>query len=285
MVRVAAFTTVLIDGEPHDPATATIPVADIGFIRGYGVFEVIRGIEGVCFRLQPHLDRLFRSAAMLGIDLPDNETIANWSRTAARGERESIVRILVSSGDDPFEGTARIIVTGEPAVSQPDSITLLPVAAPWHSDGADWELRGAKTLSYANNFGAIREAKLAGFSDALLIGRSGAMLEGPTFTVGWVVDGDDGPIYETPAMSLGILDSITRMVALDAAGLASLQFREVTSPLERLEDATEFFALSTLREALSVTAVGERDFPPGPATAVLRSAMVELTEREVAAAR
>ncbi|NNC79331.1 MAG: hypothetical protein HKN94_04175, partial [Acidimicrobiales bacterium] len=142
-----------------------------------------------------------------------------------------------------------------------------------------------KTLSYANNFAAIRQARMAGFDDAVLIGRSGRVLEGPTFTVGWVVDEDGRDIYETPAMTTGILDSITRTAVLEAAADAGLEVREVEVPIERLDDASEFFALSTLREVVAVTAVGDRTFAEGPATLRLRSALQELMNRELTAGR
>ncbi len=277
-----AFTSVRIDGELHDPATASIPVSDMGFIRGYGVFEVIRGLSGKCFRMQPHLDRLERSAGMLGIELPDVAALTSWCEHAATFHDDCVIRVLVSAGDDPFVGTTRVVVTSEQANPQPADLTLLPLVAPWHSDGERWELLQAKTLSYANNFGAIRTAKVNGFGDALLIGRSGRILEGPTFTIGWTVEEDGRTIYETPAMSLGILDSITRQVALDAAAEAGLVFREVEVGLDRLDFALEFFALSTLRDAISVTVVGEREFPVGPAVKALREAMAELTVRELA---
>lgn len=279
---MTSFSSVRIDGEVVDPATASIPVSDIGFIRGFGVFEVIRGIEGACFRMEAHLRRLEKSASMLGIDLPEDDVLIEWSAHAASHHADCMIRILVSAGDDPFDGVTRVVVTSEPAPSQPDHITLLPVVAPWHGDGASWELLGAKTLSYANNFGAIRAARLAGFTDALLIGRSGRILEGPTFTVGWVIEENGRTIYETPAMSLGILDAISRQVALDAATYAGLEFREVECEVERLEHATEFFALSTLRDAVSVTAVGEQAFASGPATRILREAIVDLARRELA---
>ena len=259
-MSASEFSSVRIDGELLDPATATIPVTDIGFIRGFGVFEVIRGLGGQCVRLDAHIERLGRSAAMLGIDLPDAATLAEWSVHAAQHHDDCLIRVLVSAGDDPFEGAARIVVTSEVAPEQPESATLLPLPAPWHADGAEWELLRAKTLSYANNFGAIRRAKLAGFADAMLIGRSGHILEGPTFTVGWVVREGDQVIYETPAMDLGILDSITRSLAFDAAAAAGLAFREVHVELDRLDDAEEVFVLSTLRDAVGVTAVGDRTF-------------------------
>ncbi len=278
-----AFTYVSIDGIVDDPSTASIPIADMGFIRGYGVFEVIRALHGRPVRLGPHLDRLERSAAMLGIDLPASERLAGWVHEAcvADDHPDSVIRLLVSAGDDPYEGIARIVVTAEPAPPQPPTLSLAPIDAPWHSDGADWELLRAKTLSYANNFGSRRAAIRAGADDALLIGRSGRILEGPTFTVGWVVIEDGTPIYETPAMSLGILDSITRSLALDAAADVSLLVREVEAALDRLDDAVEFFALSTLRDAVPVTAVGERRFEPGPHTRTLREAMAARTADEL----
>lgn len=281
MTPLSSFSSVSIDGVAQDPATASIPVSDMGFIRGFGVFEVLRSIGGQCLRLDGHLDRLHRSAAMLGIELPGRESLSEWVLRAATYHDNVVIRILVSAGDDPFDGPARVVVTSEP-FSEPESeILLLPVAAPWHSDGATWELCGAKTLSYGNNLGATRVAKLGGCTDALLIGRSGRVLEGPTFTVGWVVEKAGRRVYETPAMSLGILDSITRRLALDAAADAGLEIREVEVRLDRLDDALEVFVLSTLRHAISVTQVGERTFSPGPATEALRSAMERRIEREL----
>ena len=267
------YKSVRIDGEIVDPSVASIPVTDVGFTRGYGCFEVIRAIGGRCFRLGPHLDRLETSAEKLGIELPDRGMIDGWAAHAAAMHDGGVVRIFVSAGDDPFDGDARIVVTSEPLTVAVREITLLPVVAPWHSDGESWELAGAKTLSYANNVGASRAAKLEGFTDGLLVGRSGRLLEGPTFTAGWVVEDAGRTVYETPAISLGILVSITRQLAFDSADDAGLELREVECTLDRLADATEFFALSTLRDTDSVTAVGDRQFSVGPATAALRHAI------------
>lgn len=279
---MAGFTSVRIDGEILDPMEAAIPVSDLGFIRGIGVFEVLRGYSGKCLRLTKHIERLQRSADMVGITLPDSELLSSWCTSAAQTHDETVVRLLVSIGDD-LEGTSpRTIVTAEPRVPHVGALKLLPLSAPWHSDGAEWELLRGKTLSYGNNFGAIRQAKLAGFDDALLIGRSKRILEGPTFSIGWVVEEDGHAVYETPSLALGILDSITRDLALDAAADAGLEFREVEVALDRLDDATEFFALSTLRDTLAVVAVGERTFDEGPHTVALRKAIAERTAHELA---
>ena len=276
------FTTVRIDGELLDPQAASIPVSDLGFIRGIGVFEVMRGYSGVCLRLQDHIERLQRSADMVGITLPDHDLLSSWCTSAAEAHDQTVVRLLVSIGDDLEGKTPRIVVTSEPRAEPAASLTLFPLPAPWHSDGAEWELLRGKTLSYGNNFGAIRQAKLAGFDDAVLIGRSGRILEGPTFTIGWVIEEEGGAVYETPSLSLGILDSITRDLTLAAAQDAGLTFREVEVGLDRLDMASEFFAMSTLRDTLAVTAVGDRTFPEGPHTVALRNAVSERTARELA---
>lgn len=278
---MTGFTSVSIDGVVVDPETASIPVSDIGFVRGLGVFEVLRGIDSRCFRLDPHLVRLERSAAMLGIELPDRAIIGAWSERAASQHEDSVIRILVSAGDLGSADTARIVVTSELLPPPEGAITLLPLPAPWHSDGESWELLGGKTLSYANNLAAVRAASLEGFTDALLMGRSGRILEGPTFSVGWTIEDEGRLLYETPSMALGILDSITRQLAFDAADDVGIELREVEVGLDRLDQATEFFALSTLRETLAVTSVGDRSFPEGPGTAALRTAMQQRTAREM----
>jgi branched-chain amino acid aminotransferase len=112
---------------------------------------------------------------------------------------------------------------------------------------------------------ATRHAVAKGFGDALLTTVDGVMLEGPTFSVAWVVDG----VVETPSLELGILDSITRRVLLDLASEFGLAVVESTWALDRLDDADEVIALSTIREIQPVARVGDRRFGEGPITADL----------------
>jgi branched-chain amino acid aminotransferase len=45
-------------------------VFDHGFLYGDGVFEGIRAYEGNVFRLKEHIERLYRSAKTIALDLP-----------------------------------------------------------------------------------------------------------------------------------------------------------------------------------------------------------------------
>src|SRR3954452_1309557 len=90
-----------LDGVTTPAGEATIPVVDEGFIRGDGVFEVIRVYDGRPYKLVEHLDRLERSAAnlRLGWDVP---------RAELEAETE---RILGERGGAQFDGALRMVLT------------------------------------------------------------------------------------------------------------------------------------------------------------------------------
>ncbi len=171
---------------------------------------------------------------------------------------------------------SRFIVFAEPLPQVGKTVTLLPVEAPWHPDGAASELTGAKTLSYGPNVAARFHAKKEGYGDALLVGRSGNVLEGPTNTVAWITDG----VFETPELSLGILASVTRQAVLDVASHIGVPVNEGSFPLQRMVDADEVVALSTLREVQPVVRVGDVEKEVGPITRQLIAGLHDLIVEE-----
>lgn len=268
---------VLIDGEQYEPVDATISVFDIALLRGFGCFEALRSYNGIAFRQRQHLDRLEHSAAALRLALPPRPDMEKWvADRAAVGD--SIVRVVATGGtDEKGSGEdSRFIVFAEPLQPVDPTVTLLPIEAPWHPDGAVSELTGAKTLSYGPNVAARIHAKSEGFGDALLVGRSGNVLEGPTNTVAWIIDG----VLETPELELGILKSVTRQALLDVAETTGLPVRPGRFPLQRLLDADEVIALSTLREVQPVVRVGDIDKVVGPVTRRLAAGLAALIREE-----
>ncbi len=182
-------------------AEATIPATDDGFIRGDGVFEVVRVYDGRPFALAEHLDRIDRSAANLRL-----------GREVPRAELERTVTDLVAErGGAAFDGCVRIILTrGErtlvlteplpPSVERPRLafVTFAPSRI----------LDGVKSLSYAGNMLAGRLARERGFDEALLVTPHGRVLEAPTASIFWVAP--DGELC-TPPLEDHILASITRV--------------------------------------------------------------------------
>ncbi len=261
---------VLIDGVPVESSQATVSVFDEGLQRGDGVFEVAKAYGGRLFALDAHLDRLRRSAAQSGLETPPLGKIGEWMQAVAADGGDCFVRCVVTRGGTlaGIDSPPRCIVAWEPLPEFESHIRLLPMAAPWHSGGDPWDLMGAKTLSYAPNMSTQRHARQAGFDDALLVSRDGFVLEGPTFTVGWFV----GDVFETPSLDLGVLASITRAEALKAAADVGIATVEGRFPIDRILSADEAVAMSTIKEILPITAVGDVSLASGPLSAKLAAA-------------
>jgi branched-chain amino acid aminotransferase len=276
---MAVLGSVLIDGVPFDADDASISVFDIGFQRGYGYFEAMRAYNGSIFRLGPHLDRLERSATKLRLPTPDRNAVGTWCRSVAAAAGDSVVRTFVSGGTDAkAPGTnSRIVVFAEAVPPIPSALALQTRVAPWHTDGEWFELTGAKGLSYGFNLAASIAAAEDGFDDALLIGRRGHVLEGPTFSIGWVSEG----IFHTPGIEIGILESITRRAVIDAAARIGVSVREGTYGTESVMDAEEVIVMSTVRQVLPVIRVDTQTYRPGTITRALQSAFASLVEEEL----
>ncbi|RLE13119.1 MAG: hypothetical protein DRJ28_07915 [Actinobacteria bacterium] len=270
--------SVLMNGVITDPADAAVSVFDIGFQRGYGCFEAMRSYGGDIFRLDDHLDRLQRSADHLRIELPTRSVLRSWCTDTATGG-DGVIRVYVTGGLD-----ASVPGTGNVTVVYLESVPVLPqfvrldlLDAPWHADGHVSELTGAKTLSYGPNLAATIEARSKGFDDAALLGSGSVVLEGTTFSLGWVTDG----VLFTPGLESQILESITRRATLEAADRIGVETSVGRFRSEALLGSDEVLVMSTVREIMPVIAVADVSFEPGVVTERLSHAFGELVHEEI----
>lgn len=86
---------IYIDGKYYPKSEAKISVYDHGFLYGDGVFEGIREYNGVVFKLKEHVDRLFRSAhaIMLQIPLTKEEMIQAVVETLEKTKRKILTYV------------------------------------------------------------------------------------------------------------------------------------------------------------------------------------------------
>src|SRR5437899_722383 len=116
-------------------------------------------------------------------------------------------------------------------------------------------LDGVKSLSYAANMLAGRIAAERGFDEALLVTPHGRVLEAPTSSIFWV--DPDGTLC-TPPLDEHILASITRDAVLKV-----MEVEERAATTDDVLNATEAFLASTTREAHSIAAIEDHEFPGG----------------------
>jgi len=259
-----------LDGLIAPAAETAIPVTDDGFIRGDGVFEVIRVYDGVPFALGDHLTRLERSTTNLRL---------GWSAPRAELEKE-VERLLEARGGRDFDGCLRIVLTrGGRRLLLTEQ---LPVAAE-HARLAYVTfcptriLDGVKSLSYAANMLAGRIAKERGFDEALLVTPHGRVLEAPTSTLFWCAE--DGTLA-TPPLDDHILASITRAHVIELTGA-----EERVCTQDDLRKASEAFLASTTREVQPVSAIEDVELEaPGERTREARAALRARIQEDLAAA-
>jgi branched-chain amino acid aminotransferase len=239
----------ILDGTLGDASEARIPASDDGFLRGDGVFEVIRLYGGRPYALDDHLARIVNSAANLRLPL-DVDTIRADVETLleANEEQEAAMRVVVTRG-------GRRLAMIEALKPLPPTLAVASIEyAPTRV------LDGVKSLSYAGNVLARRLAQEQGADEALLVTPHGRVLEGPTCTF---VCSLDGETLITPPLSEHILDSITRRRLVAVADV-----RDQVLTRDDLSQVREAFMASTLREVHPIRSIDgvALSETPGPVT-------------------
>ncbi|MGV8909067.1 MAG: aminodeoxychorismate lyase [Propionicimonas sp.] len=207
--------------------TPLLVADDLGFTRGDGCFDAARVTivngQPVVDHLDRHLARFGRSAAALELPAPDEDAwrelisaaLAEWS-----GPGEAVLKLVMTRGPEFSDSgvTALLTVTAAGDATQARrGVRAATLSRGFASDAfaaAPWLLGGVKTLSYAVNVAAKREAVRRGVDEVLFTSSDGFLLEGPT--TGLLVAADD-QLWTTPLGATGVLESVTIDVIMDAA--------------------------------------------------------------------
>lgn len=275
-------STVWLNGTLVDEADARISPFDHGLLVGDGVFETLTTFAGVPFAWTRHYQRLVRSAEGLGFTVPPDDELLAGTRSAieANGLDEARVRITITSGPGPLgsdrgdDGVTAIVSVSEVTEWSP---TTDVVVVPWprNERGAT---AGLKTTSYAENARALAYAKERGGGEAIFLNTRGELCEGTGTNVYVVRDGR----IETPPLSSGCLDGVTRQLLLELCADHDFEAVEASLPASALTDADEVFVSSSTRGAQPVAHVDGAAVPsaPGPVTEKLMTAYDDLVARD-----
>lgn len=268
-------------------AEAMVSVFDHGFMYGDGIYETLRAYDGVVFRCEEHIQRLFRSASLIGLNMPKdiagikdaiNETLR------ANSLLNAYIRVTVSRGKgligldpDLCETASFVIMTNNfkpyPAVFYEEGIKIIIAAVRRNlKEALDPRI---KSLNFLNNILAKIEAKQAGAYEAVMLNSGGLITEGTISNIFFARDG----VLCTPSVACGILDGITRSLTLDLAVKNGLTVKEGEFRPEDLYGASEVFLTNTTMEVMPVSRVDETSYQPGKTAALL----VREYGREVAA--
>jgi branched-chain amino acid aminotransferase len=248
---------------------ALISVFDHGFLYGDGIYETLMVYNGIVFK---HLNRLFRSASLIGLTIPQKPSAlrkAVYATVGANRQKYAVIRISISRGEGP---------TGlDPALcSKP---TLVIMSNPFRDYPQRYYKRGVKvaivktrrnyykaidpqikSLNFLNNILAKREAIEKNAYEALMLNYRGYIAEGTITNVFFV---KKGALY-TPDVGAGILDGITRRIILNIAKELKIKTTEGKFRAGDIYKADEVFISNTTMEAMPVAEVDDIKITESP---------------------
>jgi 4-amino-4-deoxychorismate lyase len=239
---------------------------DLSATRGDGVFETISTRAGKTQALEPHLARFAHSAALLELPPPDLDAWRDAVRDVAERlgpAEEGFVKIVLSRGvegqDDPT-GWAYAAASPDFSAVRTDGIRIVLLDRGYRHDVAQtspWLLAGAKSLSYAINRAAFREAARRDADDALFVSSDGFLLEGAISNLVMRT----GKRIVTPRTDLGILAGTTQADLFRFAEASGYETAyELLTP-EDLLAADAAWLVSSVRHAAPVRSIDGQAFP------------------------
>lgn len=248
---------------------------DLGFTRGDGCFDAARVVvrDGTprVDHLDRHLARFGRSAAALELPAPDpaawraliEEALAAW-----RWDGEAVLKLVVTRGPEhSASGTSALLtITTAPDASRARrGVRGTTLSRGYPSDAfasSPWLLGGVKTLSYAVNVAAKREAARRGVDEVVFTSSDGYLLEGPT--AGLLVAADD-QLWTTPLGATGVLESVTIDVIMDTARADGVGTREALMRPDDLPSTDGAWLVSAVRGVLPLVELDGVPLPHDPA--------------------
>ena len=257
-----------LDGEMVDWREAKVHVLTHTLHYGMGVFEGVRAYKAekgtAIFRLEEHTDRLFRSAHILGMEMPFDRDTLNAAQLAAVRENKlesGYIRPMAFYGSEGMGLRADNL-----------RVHLMCAAWSWGSYlGDDGMTNGIRVRvssftrhhvnitmcrakangNYMNSMLALKEALDTGYDEALLLDTNGYVMEGSGENLFIVRDG----IIYTPDLT-SALDGITRRTVIQLAEESNLKVIEKRITRDEVYIADEAFFTGTAAE---VTPIRELD--------------------------
>ncbi|MBA3071062.1 MAG: branched-chain amino acid aminotransferase [Nitrospirae bacterium] len=278
---------VYINNSLISESEAKVSVFDHGFLYGDGVFETMRAYNGTVFMIEEHIQRLFRSASLIGLDIKrDKDSIGSavYETISKNSLKDAYIRVTVSRGTGPVGLDPEVckeptfIIIAEEFREYPQSYYdngIKTIIAETRRNIKEAINPQIKSLNFLNNILAKSEAKNKNAYEALMLNAEGCLAEGTISNLFFVLRQKNKPVLCTPSVDCGILDGITRNITLGLAKKSGITAKEGRFKKEDICRASEVFITNTTMEIMPVCAVDAVSYQVGAITELLHSAYKE----------
>ena len=268
---------------------ATISVLDRGFTYGDGLFETMRSYSGKIFRMECHLDRLFRSARSIFIDIPMTK---NEIRTAINGTIQlnklsnSIARLTITRGEhDPglnidYNAPPTVVILVRATKVNPENVYKKGIGIKLYKKSAI-RTQGIsdqiKSCNYLSNILLREKAIKEGFFEAILLDNNNNVTEGTISNLFLIKNNQ----LKTPSLNEFVLGGIMRNAILDICRTNNISFKETAITEKDLYEADEIFLTNSGIEVLPVSNINHRhlkDINPNSMTTRIHTLLLKIFE-------
>lgn len=232
---------------------ATIPISNIEYSYGFGVYETLKVRNGVLYFVDQHVERLFHSAEIIGLTHP-------FTKDSVKQYLQDLLQALGFDSSDTRACNIKMLLIG----GKEPLLYILPLRPLFpdrklYSHGAktitihyERLFPHAKTLNMLGSYLAYRKAKEHGCYDALLINKEGYITEGTRtnfFTI------KDKTIFSPPEKD--ILEGVTRLTVLYAAKQQGFTIKEKEIMFSDLNEYDGAFLTSTSSKIIPIKQIDD----------------------------
>lgn len=266
---------VIFNGKLIPENEAKLSITDLAIVRGYGIFDFFKTVNGIPIFLEDNLDRFYQSANLM--DLP-----VNYSREELKTQITSLmkanmipdsgIKILLTGGysSDGYSIAEPNLIISQQALKrnlamESKGLKLLPFN--YHRP-----FSLVKSIDYVMGIQALKVAKSQGADDVVYI-QNGLISECPR--ANFFLISQDGKLLTAGD---DVLQGITRKKIIELAKtIMDVEVRHID--IEDIASASEAFISSTTKNITPVTALlGYKEFSTeaGPLTKRLQELLQEL---------
>ncbi|MBI2448126.1 aminotransferase class IV [Candidatus Microgenomates bacterium] len=249
---------------------------DLGFLRGFGVFDFLRTYGGKPFRLADHIKRFRASANITKLPVPysDGKIMELTEELLEKnGRPECCIRIMLSGGVEPKLTAPTFLILIEPLHTFPSECYTKGIKVATINEHRLYPT--AKTTCYLPALKAQQELKNENPFE-VIYAPDGNVLEASTANIFIVKNGK--LITPKDGILLGITRQVVLELSVETKHASSLQATESVIVLQELYTANECFLTASNKEIMPVTEIDGRKIGDGQVGKITKEVMKRFTE-------
>lgn len=262
---------------------ATVSIEDRGLQFGDGVYEVIVAYGGRPFLLEPHMQRLCRSAAGIGLEYdfdahPLEPIILDGLRRSEFAD--AMIYVQLTRGVAPRAHvvcgtlTPTVVMTFKSLPRLPEALRRRGARLMTTID-TRWANCYIKAVTLLPNVLAKSEALRRGYDDAVFITKAGEVRECTSSNIFIARDGR----LKFPPRTDAVLHGVTQGFLVECAARIGVRVEETAFDVEELRAAGEAFMSGTTVEALGITSIDDQPIGDGKVGPITKRLYEEFQRR------